>query len=142
MGRKVTPMIDKKKIRVIITPIGLDGHTTGALTVSKILKDSGMEVVYLGVYQTPEMIVKAAIEECADVIGISSHASNYSLIIGLIDLLKKDNMNEILVICGGNIPAKQISKLKDAGVSEVFTPHTSSESIVNYILSHARRDKE
>ena len=135
-------MIDEKKIRVVLAVIGLDGHIVGAVTVSKILRDAGMEAVYLGVYQTPEMIVKAAIEEGADVIGISSHASNYSLIIDLVDLLKKNNMNEILVICGGNIPIKQVSKLKEDGVSEVFTPASSPESIVNYILNHMRREKE
>jgi methylmalonyl-CoA mutase C-terminal domain/subunit len=134
-------MNNKKKIRVIVTSIGLDGHIVGAVTVSKILRDAGMEVVHLGVYQTPEMIVGAAIEEGVDVIGISSHASNYSLIIDLMDLLKRNNMNNILVICGGNIPIKQISKLKDAGVSEVFTPRSSSESIVNCILNHMWREK-
>jgi len=95
-------------------------------------------VVYLGAYQTPEMIVQAAIQEDVDAIGISSHASNYSQINELMDLLREKNMNAILVICGGTIPKKQIAKLKEKGMAEVFTPQSTSESIVNYITSNVR----
>jgi methylmalonyl-CoA mutase C-terminal domain/subunit len=97
--------------------------------------DAGMEVVYLGIYQTPEMIVRAAIQEDVDVIGISSHASNYEQIVELLGLLKKNNLEHIRVICGGTIPQHQIEDLKKKGVSEIFPPQSTSESIVNYIVS-------
>ena len=131
-------MNERKKIKVIVTMIGLDDHTVGGEVVSYILRNAGIEVVYLGTYQTPEMIVEAAIQEAADVIGISSHASNYTEIEEVIDLLKNREMTDILVVCGGTIPEKQIIRLKEKGVAEVFTPQSTSESIVNYIFSHAR----
>jgi methylmalonyl-CoA mutase C-terminal domain/subunit len=125
-------------IKAVISMIGLDSHSTGGEVVSRILRDAGMEVVYLGVYQTPEMIVRAAIQEDVDVIGISSHASNYSQIEELIDLLRKKNMGHVFVICGGTIPRQQIPRLKEKGVAEVFTPQSTSESIVNYIVSKVK----
>ena len=121
--------------------IGLDGHCTGAEVVSSILRDAGMEVVYLGTNQTPEMIVRAALQEAVDAIGISSHGSNYSQIEEMIDLLGKKEMKDVLVICGGTIPKKQISRLKEKGVAEVFTPQSKSESIVKYIVSNVRGAK-
>lgn len=124
-----------KKIKVLISVIGLDGHSTGAEVVCRILRDAGMEVVYLGIYQTPEMIVQAAIQEDVDVIGISSHASNYGQIVKLMELLKKNDPGEISVICGGTIPKHRIQELKHQGVSEVFPPQSTSESIVRYIVS-------
>ena len=126
------------KIKVLVSVIGLDGHNTGAELVCRILMDAGMEVVYLGIYQTPEMIVQAAIQEGVDVIGISSHASNYDQILLLVSLLKKNNLEDICVICGGTIPKKQAEELKKKGVSEVFPPQSTSESIVNYIISKNR----
>ena len=134
-------MDKRKKIKVIITMIGLDDHSVGGVVVSSILKNAGIEVVYLGTYQTPEMIVQAAIQEDVDVIGISSHASNYSQIEEMIDLLRKKKMNDVLVICGGTIPKKQISRLKEKGVAEVFTPQSTSESIIQYIVSNVRGAK-
>jgi methylmalonyl-CoA mutase C-terminal domain/subunit len=125
-----------RKIKVIISMIGLDDHIVGGVVVSSILRDAGMEVVYLGTYQTPEMIVQAAIQENADVIGISSHGSNYSQIVELMDLLRKKDMKDILVICGGTIPEKQIPKLKEKGVAQVFAPQSTAESIVNYVASN------
>lgn len=131
-------MYKGKGIKVIVSMIGLDGHSTGAEVVSTILRDAGMEVVYLGTYQTPEMIVQAAIQENVDVIGISSHASNYNLIGELVDLLRKKDMDNILVMCGGTIPRQQVIKLKEKGVAEVFAPQSTSESIVNYIVSKVK----
>jgi methylmalonyl-CoA mutase, C-terminal domain len=124
-----------KRIKVLISVIGLDGHSTGAEVVCRILMDAGMEVVYLGIYQTPEMILQAAVQEGVDVIGISSHASNYGQIVELLGLLKKNNMDDICVICGGTIPKHQIQELKNQGVSEIFPPQSTSESIVSYIVS-------
>jgi len=125
----------REKIKVLVSVIGLDGHSIGAEVVCRILMDAGMEVVYLGIYQTPEMIVQAAIQEDVDVIGISSHASNYDQIVHLLGLLKKNNLEDISVICGGTIPQHQMEDLKKKGVSEVFLPQSTSESIVNYIVS-------
>lgn len=131
-------MDKEKRIKVVVSMIGLDDHSVGGVVVSSILRNAGIEVVYLGTYQTPEMIVQAAIEEDVDAIGISSHASNYSQIDELMDLLREKNMGDVLVICGGTIPKKQIPRLKEKGVAEIFTPQSNSESIVNYIVSNVR----
>lgn len=127
-----------KGIKVIVTMIGLDGHSTGGEVVSMILRDAGIEVVYLGNNQTPEMIVHAAIQEDVDAIGISSHASNYHQIEEVVELLKKKDAADVPVICGGNIPRRQAQELKEKGVAEIFPPGSSSESIVNYIVSRSR----
>lgn len=135
--------MDKGKgIKVLVSVIGLDGHSTGAEVVSRMLMDAGMEVVYLGIYQTPEMILQAAIQEDVDVIGISSHASNYSQIIKLIQMMKENNMEDVLLICGGAIPHQQVKNLKDHGVSEVFLPQSTSETIVNFIVSNVRGNSD
>jgi|SRR3989339_998070 len=134
-------MDEKKIIKVIVSMIGLDEHTVGGVVVSSFLRDAGMEVLYLGTYQTSEMIVHAAIQEDVDVIGISSHGSNYSQVGDLMDLLKKKNMNDVIVICGGTIPKQQIPKLKAKGVAEVFTPQSTSKSIVDYIVSNVKKER-
>ena len=132
-------MSNKRRIKVLISVIGLDGHFTGAEVVSRFLVDAGMEVVYLGIYQTPEMIVNAAIQESVDVIGISSHASNYEQIGVLLDLMKKNNLDDIPVICGGTIPKQHAEALIKMGVSKIFPPQSTSESIVSYITSVVMR---
>jgi methylmalonyl-CoA mutase, C-terminal domain len=133
-------MSNRQRIKVLISVIGLDGHFTGAEIVSRFLMDAGMEVVYLGIYQTPEMIVNAAIQESVDVIGISSHASNYEQIDLLIDLMKKNNMSNIPIICGGTIPKQHAEALIKKGVSKIFPPQSTSESIVNYIVANVKRE--
>lgn len=125
-------------IKIIVTMIGLDGHTTGGETVAMILRDAGIEVVYLGCNQTPEMIVEAAIQEDVDFVGISSHASNYDQIEAVVKLLRSKNIDDVPVICGGNIPRHQIEVLKQKGVAAVFPPGSSSETIVGYLLKHRR----
>ena len=125
-------------IKVIVTMIGLDGHTTGAETVAMILRDAGIEVVYLGCNQTPEMIVDAAVQEDVNVIGISSHAANYDQIIEVVDLLRAKNINDIPVICGGNIPRGRFESLKSRGIAEIFTPGSSSGAIVGFIVNCSR----
>jgi len=132
-------MNDRQRIKVLVSVIGLDGHFTGAEIVSRFLMDAGMEVVYLGIYQTPEMIVSAAIQESVDVIGISSHASNYEQINLLMDLLKKNNLNHIPVVCGGTIPKQHAEALIRKGVAKIFPPQSTSESIVDYIVSTVTR---
>lgn len=128
-------MDNGKGIKIIVSMIGLDGHTVGGEVVARILRDAGMEVVFLGIYQTPEMIVQTAIQEDVDAIAISSHASNYNQIEELIDLLRQNDMGDIPVLCGGTIPKQQIPKLKAKGVAEVITPGTTSEVIVNSVIS-------
>ena len=126
-------------IKVIVSMIGFDSHTTGAEVVSTLLRDSGFEVVYLGVNQSPAMIVRAAIEEDVDAIGVSVHASNYSLIEELMDLVKKNGLADLPVVCGGNVPPQQIAQLTQWGVAKVFLPGASGESIVEYFAGLGRR---
>lgn len=132
-------MKNSNRIKVIVTMIGLDGHTTGGEVVARLLRDAGIEVVYLGVNQTPDMIASAAIQEDVDVIGISSHASNYSQIEELVDLLRQRNANDISVVCGGNIPRVQAEKLKEKGVTEVFPPGASSDEIIDFMVANSRK---
>ena len=133
-------MDNGQRIKVLISVIGLDGHFTGAEIVSRFLMDAGMEVVYLGIYQTPEMIVSAAIQESVDVIGISSHASNYDQIYLLMDLMKKNDLVHIPVICGGAIPRQHAEALINKGVAKIFPPQSTSDSIVDFIVSVAGRE--
>jgi methylmalonyl-CoA mutase C-terminal domain/subunit len=126
-------------IKVIVTMIGLDGHTTGGEVVSMILRDAGIEVVYLGVNQTPEMIVRAAMEEDVDAIGVSSHAANYSQIEELVRLLYERGMSDVPVICGGNIPRHTAEELRAKGVASVTLPGASSEQIVSTVRALARK---
>lgn len=128
-------------LKVIVSMIGLDGHTTGGEVVAMLLRDAGFEVVYLGVNQTPQSIVDAAIQEDVDAIGISSHAANYSLIEELMDLVRANDLDDVLVVCGGNIPKQQIQKLTAKGVAKVFTPGSASDDIVSYLVSNARRSQ-
>ena len=128
-------------LKVIVSMIGLDGHTTGGEVVSMILRDAGFEVVYLGVNQTPEMIVEAAIQEDVDAIGISSHASNYPQIERLVQLMRERGLGDVPVICGGNIPPQQIARLLASGVARVFTPGSGADEIVDYLAANARQSQ-
>lgn len=134
-------MTSAVQVKVIVTMIGLDGHTTGGEVVARLLRDAGIEVVYLGVNQTPEMIAHAAVQEDVDIIGVSSHASNYSLIEELLAILRDKKCEDIPVVCGGNIPQTVAKKLKEAGVAGVFPPGASSNEIVKFVLSSARSSK-
>lgn len=126
-------------IKVIVSMIGLDGHTTGGEVVTMILRDAGFEVVYLGVNQTPEMIVRAALHEDVDAIGISSHAANYAQIEELVRLLAARGMADVPVVCGGNIPQHTVQWLHAAGVAAVVLPGAASEQIVATMRAHARQ---
>ncbi|TRZ92362.1 MAG: methylmalonyl-CoA mutase [Rhodocyclaceae bacterium] len=125
-------------IKVIVTMIGLDGHTTGGEVVSMILRDAGFEVVYLGVNQTPQMIIDAAIQEDVDVIGISSHASNYSQIEELVDLARANELDDTLIVVGGNIPRPIAEQLLAKGVHKIFLPGSGGAAIVDYLSTVAR----
>ncbi len=119
--------------------IGLDSHTTGAEVVATLLRDAGFEVVYLGTNQTPAMIVNAAIQEDADVIGLSVHASNFALVEDLMSLVEQHGLTDVPVVCGGHIPPGQIERLLARGVARVFPPGSSGDAIVEYLASIARR---
>jgi len=123
-----------KKIRVIVAKSGLDGHDRGAKVIAAALRDAGMEVIYTGLRQTPEMIVEAALQEDADVIGISILSGAHMTIFPKIkSLLNEKGMNDVLLTGGGIIPDEDISKLKNIGIGELFTPGASTTEIAEYI---------
>lgn len=127
-------------IRVLVAKPGLDGHDRGAKVIARALRDAGMEVVYTGLRQTPEQIVSAAIQEDVDCVAVSilSGAHN-TLIPKIAKLLKDENAEDILLVAGGVIPNEDIPYLKEQGVSEVFTPGTSTEVTIEFIKKHIKR---
>jgi methylmalonyl-CoA mutase C-terminal domain/subunit len=128
-----------KKIRVVIAKPGLDGHDRGAKVIARALRDAGMEVIYTGLRQTPEQIVAAALQEDADVIGLSilSGAHNH-IVPRLMELLKAKGLDDVLVVIGGIIPDLDIPKLKEIGVKGIFLPGTPMQQIIDFINSNAR----
>jgi len=125
-----------RKIRVVISKIGLDGHEVGAKLISAMLKNAGMEVVYLGKFQTPESIVASAFQENADVIGLSCLSPNHvRLIPKMMDLLKEKGMEDVFVVVGGTVPDPYPEELRNAGVREIFGPGTMSDKVVSSIKS-------
>jgi methylmalonyl-CoA mutase, C-terminal domain len=130
----VQELTSDKKIRVLIAKPGLDGHDRGAKIIARALRDAGMEVIYTGLRQTPEMIASAAVQEDVDVIGLSilSGAHN-ALCPRLMELLREKGMSDVTVLIGGIIPEADIPALKKAGIAEVFLPGTSTQDIVEFI---------
>jgi methylmalonyl-CoA mutase C-terminal domain/subunit len=123
-----------RKIRVLTAKVGLDGHDRGVKVVSRALRDAGVEVIYAGLHQTPEMVVEAAMQEDVDGIGISLHSgAHMTLVPKVLKLLKERGMDDIVVFVGGIIPEEDIVELKKLGVSEVFTPGTSLQTIVEFV---------
>lgn len=129
-----------KPIRVLVAKPGLDGHDRGAKVVARALRDAGMEVIYTGLRQTPEQIVAAAVQEDVDVVAMSilSGAHNH-LFPKVVNLLREQGVDDVLIIGGGVIPEEDIDGLKDAGVEAIFTPGTSTKDIVEYIENHLKR---
>ena len=126
----------EKRIRVIVGKPGLDGHDRGAKVIARALRDAGMEVIYTGLRQTPEQIVTAALQEDAEVIGLSIlSGAHTTLVPKLMALLKEREMQDVLVILGGIIPDADITEMKRVGVAEVFQPGTSLQDIVEFIRS-------
>ena len=130
----------ERKIRVIVAKPGLDGHDRGAKVIARALRDAGMEVIYTGLRQTPEQIVQAALQEDADVIGMSilSGAHNH-LFPRVVELLKEKGADDILVFGGGVIPEEDIPFLKSKGIAEVFGTGTPTPVTVEYINTHVKR---
>ena len=128
-------------IRIVVAKPGLDGHDRGAKVIARALRDAGMEVIYTGLHQTPEQIVETAIQEDADVIGLSvlsgAHMTLFKKLIGLLD---DRDARDIVVIGGGIIPQGDIPLLKEMGVAEVFTPGAPTTAIVDWVRDHVAND--
>jgi methylmalonyl-CoA mutase C-terminal domain/subunit len=130
------------KIRVLVAKPGLDGHDRGAKIVARALRDAGMEVVYTGLRQTPEQIVSAAVQEDVDAIGISILSGAHNTIVPRIgELMKKEGLDDVLLVVGGIIPDDDIPLLKETGVSEVFQPGASMQEIVDFIRANVRKEQ-
>ena len=128
-----------RKLRVIIAKPGLDGHDRGAKVIARALRDAGMEVIYTGLRQTPEQIAAAALQEDADVVGLSilSGAHNH-IAPKLMTLLKAKGLDDVLVVIGGIIPNVDVPRLKEIGVKGIFLPGTPMQEIIDFINTHAR----
>ena len=130
-------MAEKKKIKVLVTKVGLDGHDRGAKVVSSLLKEAGMEVIYLGMFQRPESIVRAAIDEDVDVIGLSYLSGEHLIFTPkIVDEMKKNRVDDALLIAGGTFPAEDIPIMEKMGIDKVFRAGSLTESIVDYINDH------
>lgn len=128
----------KRKIRVLIAKPGLDGHDRGAKVIARALRDAGFEVIYTGLHQTPEMVIRAAVDEDVHVIGLSilSGAHN-ALVPEVVEGVKKEGLNDALILVGGIIPDEDFPALKKAGAHMIFTPGASLSGIINYINENA-----
>lgn len=127
----------EQTLRILVAKPGLDGHDRGAKIIARALRDAGMEVIYTGLHQTPEMIVNAAIQEDVDAIGMSiMSGAHMTLFPAVMDLLRGQKAEDIRVFGGGIIPDDDIPKLKGLGVAEIFTPGSSTQDIVQWIRSN------
>jgi len=123
-----------RKIRVVIAKPGLDGHDRGAKIIARALRDAGMEVIYTGLHQTPEQIVETAVQEDADAVGISIlSGAHMTLVPKILDLLRENEVEDVLVVVGGTIPREDADELRELGVAEIFTPGAPTTDIVEFI---------
>ncbi len=130
---------DDLRIRVLVAKPGLDGHDRGAKVVARALRDAGMEVIYTGLRQTPEMIAEAALQEDVNVVGLSVlSGAHLALLPRIAELLRENGMEDVLLIAGGIIPDEDVPRLKQAGVDAVFGPGASTQAIADFIRSHVR----
>ena len=131
--------MSERKIRVLVAKPGLDGHDRGAKVVARALRDAGMEVIYTGLRQTPEMIVNAALQEDVNVIGLSILSGAHNAIVPrVMELLKQNKIDDVLVLVGGIIPDQDVEALKKAGVAAIFQPGTAMDEIVNFIRANVK----
>ncbi len=131
----------QKKIRVLIAKPGLDGHDRGAKVVARILRDAGMEVIYTGLRQTPEMIAAAALQEDVDAVGLSIlSGAHMTLFPRITEVLKEKGVGDILVFAGGIIPDDDVPALKEMGVHGIFGPGTLADEIIQFIKQHVKRN--
>ena len=127
----------ERKLRILVAKPGLDGHDRGAKIIARALRDAGMEVIYTGLHQTPEMIVSAAIQEDVDAIGMSiMSGAHMTLFPAVMELLRAQKASDIAVFGGGIIPDDDIPKLKEQGVAAIFTPGSSTQDIIQWIKQH------
>jgi methylmalonyl-CoA mutase C-terminal domain/subunit len=132
-------MAEGHKIRVLVAKPGLDGHDRGAKVIARALRDAGMEVIYTGLRQTPEMVVSAALQEDVNVIGLSILSGAHNTIVPrVLDLLRHNQMDDVLLILGGIIPDQDIASLKEQGVAAVFLPGTAMDEIVEFIRKNVK----
>ena len=135
--------MNDKRIKVIISKVGLDGHDRGAKVVAALLKEAGMEVVYLGMYQSPEGIVQAAIDEDVQVIGVSYLSGEHLVFTPkIVEAMKKKGLNDVLFLAGGSFPPEDIPIMKEMGVDEVFRGGSLTEAFVNYIRENVPKQDE
>jgi methylmalonyl-CoA mutase C-terminal domain/subunit len=129
----------EKKIRVVVAKPGLDGHDRGAKIIARALRDAGMEVIYTGLHQTPEQIVETVIQEDADAVGLSIlSGAHMTLVPRILDLLREQGVDDVVVTVGGTIPAEDVVALKELGVAEVFTPGAPAQQAIDFIRSAVR----
>ena len=130
----------EQKIRVLVAKPGLDGHDRGAKVIARALRDAGMEVIYTGLRQTPEMVVNASLQEDVQVIGLSILSGAHNAIVPrVMELLKEKKMSDVLVIVGGIVPDEDAAQLKRLGVAQVYQPGATLDSIVNFIRSSVKQ---
>jgi methylmalonyl-CoA mutase C-terminal domain/subunit len=123
-----------RKIRVVVAKPGLDGHDRGAKIIARALRDAGMEVIYMGLHQTPEQIVETVLQEDADAVGLSIlSGAHMTLVPRVVELLREQEAGDVIVTVGGTIPAQDIPELKELGVAEVFTPGAPTSDIIEFI---------
>ena len=126
-----------RRIRVLVAKPGLDGHDRGAKIVARALRDAGMEVIYTGLRQTPDMIAESALQEDVDVIGLSVLSGAHMVLLpAIIEKLQANGLDDVLVLAGGIIPVEDVAPLKEAGIHGIFTPGTSTQDIVEFIQTH------
>ena len=131
---------DSRPIRVLVAKPGLDGHDRGAKVIARALRDAGMEVIYTGIRQTPEMIVQAAVQEDVEVLGLSIlSGAHMELMPEVVRLLREQGMEDVLIVLGGIIPEEDRQPLSDMGIDAVFGPGASTLNIVDYIQSERRK---
>ena len=131
------------KIRVVVAKPGLDGHDRGAKIIARALRDSGMEVIYTGLHQTPEQIAETVIQEDADAIGVSIlSGAHMTLVPKIVELLEAQGVDDVLITVGGTIPTRDIEALKEMGVSGVFTPGSPTDDIVEFIRNGVVKDRK
>ena len=126
----------ERKIRVVVAKPGLDGHDRGAKIIARALRDAGMEVIYTGLHQTPEQIVETVLQEDADAVGLSIlSGAHMTLVPRVVELLREQDADDVVVTVGGTIPSRDIPELKELGVAEVFTPGAPTQDIIDFIRS-------
>ena len=132
----------ERKIRIVMAKPGLDGHDRGIKVLASAYRDAGMEVIYIGLWQTPEMIVGAALQEDADVIALSSlNNAHNTIFTDVLDLMKKNELEDVLLVGGGIIPKKDVDKLESLGVGKLFGPGTSVQTTVDYIENWVNKNR-